>query len=344
MSVFWKVFYIGVIIIEFITIGFYGYILYRKKVFEKNVLGTAIHIDPLKKENLVVSSEGQLAYFFESKPNILDKEYQKSWLPGQIVYTINTDSLNERYDYAIEKPANAYRILTLGDSYTFGHFVNTSDNWTEVLEDLLNTQVRCKNSTTFEVINLGERGYDMDYSIHRYMKRGQKYRPDLIVWLLVENDFFNINEEFFGKLHEIEKNATKEELHEMEASGDTYRFWRQAQEDMKKRLTDKQIFDHQNSVASRFLQQIDMPIVLLTFPNLSNPHKKQMSLWPFFNKNISIRIQHQLPDIEKENGTYKPNDFHPNATGHKLIAESVFDYFLKNDIIPCETSRSGNLQ
>ena len=58
----------------------------------------------------------------------------------------------------IKKNKDTFRIITLGDSFTFGMYINTKDNWTELLEDKLNSDMGCKNISMFEVINLGVGG------------------------------------------------------------------------------------------------------------------------------------------------------------------------------------------
>ena len=76
--------------------------------------------------------------------------------------------------------------MTLGDSFTFGVYVNTEDNWTELLEDKLNSIKNiCPNTDHFEVINLGVGGYDIEYAAKRYINRGKVYNPNIILLLLV---------------------------------------------------------------------------------------------------------------------------------------------------------------
>ena len=74
-------------------------------------------------------------------------------------------------------------------------FVNTKDNWSKKLEDILNKNLsKCNKINKFEVINLGEYGYDIQYSVERYKIRRQKYKPHLILWFLKNDDFEEINE------------------------------------------------------------------------------------------------------------------------------------------------------
>ena len=40
------------------------------------------------------------------------------------------------------------------------------------------------------MLNLGLYGYDIEYAVERFRVRGQKYDPDLIIWLIKDDDFF----------------------------------------------------------------------------------------------------------------------------------------------------------
>jgi hypothetical protein len=153
---------------------------YQEKIVHK--LPDLDKVSVIDKENVILQEEPDFKYYwkFESNTEIIDKP---EWLPYKVKYTINADGLNERFDYSIEKPDNTFRILTLGDSFTFGLFVDTKDNWTELLEDKLNNELRntC-NYKKFEVINLGLSGFDIAYISKRYEDIGAKYKPDLIIF------------------------------------------------------------------------------------------------------------------------------------------------------------------
>ena len=170
----------ALVIIEVIAIFILGSKIYT---MQNN---TAMIINPITKENLLFSSEGNLKNFYEHKP----KRIMKDEGGKEIVNTINSDALNERFEYTTDKPKDTFRIISLGDSFTYGFGVNTPDNYSEVLEDLLNNELYCKNFKRFEVINLGVQGYDIEYAAERFRRRGQKYNPDLVIWLIKDDDFF----------------------------------------------------------------------------------------------------------------------------------------------------------
>jgi lysophospholipase L1-like esterase len=134
----------------------------------------------------------------------------KSWMNEPVTYTINGDTLNERYDYPVQKSPNTFRIVTLGDSFTFGMYVNTYQNWSEQLEDMLNR--KSGGSKRAEVINLGVPGYDIEFAAARYLDRGKKYTPDLLIWYLIGNSFVNRSSFVFTENPKVVSDLEKQGL------------------------------------------------------------------------------------------------------------------------------------
>ena len=174
-----------IIIVQLIIISLIALHIYTKKNHHQ------ISITPINKSDIQQTETDDLKYFFDLEPNQIST-WSASFLKKPITTVYNHDGLNDTKNYSIEKEPGTFRILTLGDSYTFGHFVNTKNNWTEILENKLNEKPICRNIKNFEVINLGAPGYDLTYEVARYKKTGQKYNPDLVIWMLVE--FGRINE------------------------------------------------------------------------------------------------------------------------------------------------------
>jgi hypothetical protein len=86
-----------------------------------------------------------------------------------------------------EKPAATYRILNLGDSVAMGWGVHVEDTYGQRLESLLNEQR--SGDLSFEVINAGVPGWNLENALAYLQAEGIKYEPDLILLdLTVAND------------------------------------------------------------------------------------------------------------------------------------------------------------
>jgi len=111
-------------------------ILYLANIIFERFYRSKISMYPIYKEDILKNNGSSLKFFFEPRPNSIRKtEPSITWTQG--AQNINSDTLNERYDYSLEKKDGLFRIVMLGDSFTDGLGVNTSDNYSEVLEDLL---------------------------------------------------------------------------------------------------------------------------------------------------------------------------------------------------------------
>ncbi|MBT5031030.1 MAG: SGNH/GDSL hydrolase family protein [Proteobacteria bacterium] len=94
------------------------------------------------------------------------------------------------YDYenSLEKPANTFRIVVIGDSVAQGarHGVTIEDAFPNQLENLMNADSRFGKKT--EVINLSRSGYSTSQQLVLLENEAFTYGPDLIIWSYVLND------------------------------------------------------------------------------------------------------------------------------------------------------------
>lgn len=82
------------------------------------------------------------------------------------------------------KPASVMRVLALGDSFTFGDFIDDPDAiWTSVLEDELAARGRA-----VQVINAASAGNDTLHEAEVLESAGWSYEPDLVVVQYTLND------------------------------------------------------------------------------------------------------------------------------------------------------------
>ena len=89
---------------------------------------------------------------------------------------------------SLEKPAEVFRVLSLGDSFTVGSGVGQEEAYPEVLERLLNET----GGGQVEVINSGVGGWGPYQYAQYYEQRGSRFDPDLIlVGFFIGNDAYD---------------------------------------------------------------------------------------------------------------------------------------------------------
>jgi len=103
-----------------------------------------------------------------------------------IIYKINSDGLRDRE--IGEKDNNTFRIVILGDSFTFGFRNKLEDTYVKLLErklDLYNPNIN------FEVVNAGVSGYGTYQELYFFDRIKDKYDPDLVLLQFYPSDFYD---------------------------------------------------------------------------------------------------------------------------------------------------------
>lgn len=302
-----------IVFLEFVVISFLGFKIYEKK---KNVLGE-VYVNPIKRENLIFKKSEKLKYFYEPKANSV-LVISESWLPNKVINTINSDTLHERFEYSIEKSQEVYRIITLGDSFTYGENVFTKDNWTELLEDKLSKLKSCNNIKKFEVINLGVYGYDAAYVVERFKIRGIKYNPDLVIWTFA--DYERILEKMFPDILKYKEYAEK-----LESKGIYYENWEIARKNLKDRIGVKGFADELTKQLNKFSEMYKGNLLLLAMPST----REYINMLKDFKKNRVNTYFAQVP-IDWNEKKYFLSDLHFNKSGHKVMSNFVYKYLKTN--------------
>ena len=274
----------------------------------------------LEKEEYTTIPTEEFRYYYEPIPQTVIKEK----MPGMsATYKINKDTLHERYDYKDSKEKGTIRIITLGDSFTFGQFVNTEQNWTEVLEDTLNRQNKCKDNKKFEVIILGVGGYDSAYSVKRFERRGLTYNPDIVVWL--DAELYRNSEKITQEIVKFKSNL---EMRGQSLGSTDYEklkneYFKAVEEKMLtgeyKRHEQERISDVILSIKKFFAGKL----LLVVLPSSSAFDKD--TLRKVASKDEGIYLIENLRNIYNE-GAFFVGDGHPNKKGHMIIAEDIAGY------------------
>lgn len=279
----------------------------------------------IRKED-VVAAAGEFAHMYEPKPSSVGfGNNHPDWLPRPPQNTINQDALNERYDYAVEKPASTYRIVTLGDSHTFGVYVENEENYSEILEDMLNEKLQCANIRKFEVLNLGVPGYDVQYMVERFRLRGEKYTPDLVT-LLLQDRQFEQHREYLKPL--LDRHSEGKNAGDVQVWTD---IWTASVEEMYRQIPKEQIEAYELSAFPRLAGMHEGSILMVPF-GLSD--RLRGSLQSFATERGDAFFTDPVPNLWQVSGAFP--DGHPNPAGHRIIAELIFDYLARTNLIGCE--------
>jgi len=121
-------------------------------------------------------------------PEVLD-----TW--ERIPYRINSLGLRGPETDAA-KPADAFRILVLGDSVAFGWGAEEESTFTCQLQQLLN---QAGSNKQFRVWNAGVPGYATWQELAYLIEKGQAFQPDMILVAFLFNDVDGNNEAAQGQ-------------------------------------------------------------------------------------------------------------------------------------------------
>lgn len=114
---------------------------------------------------------------------------------------VRINSLGFRGSEISRDKGEAYRIVALGESTTFGHtWLATNRPWPAVLEERIRAELRC--DAPIEVVNAGVPGWTLANQIHRLDADILPLHPDLIIAYHGYNGFEYLFEELPGMVVE----------------------------------------------------------------------------------------------------------------------------------------------
>jgi len=90
------------------------------------------------------------------------------------------------------KPAGMFRVITLGDSFTWGIEVKDEECFPHYLEKILQGQ------RAAEVFNMGVGSYGIDQMLLKYLQHGRQLRPDVVVLGIYPHDYDRTRLSFYS--------------------------------------------------------------------------------------------------------------------------------------------------
>ncbi|MFQ5701000.1 MAG: SGNH/GDSL hydrolase family protein, partial [Acidobacteriota bacterium] len=106
----------------------------------------------------------------------------------ELAYRVKINSLGFRgREIDAGKRPGSVRIICLGDSYTFGHYVDDDEAFPAVLERLLRARRRAT-----EVINAGVNGFSIVDELALFREKVLALDPDIVVLVFSQNDILDL--------------------------------------------------------------------------------------------------------------------------------------------------------
>ncbi len=320
---------LGFVVLEILVLIYLLILLYQK--LDSGAVKGATSVIRLRRDEYVSMPSETFKHYHEPKADTVLNDHPV-WLGYNVSYSINGDTLNERMDYEVSKPPGTFRIVSLGNSFTFGLFVNTYENYSELLEMSLQNQ-SCSGYEKAEVINLGVPGFDMGYSAERFRLRGVKYQPDMVIWFVMPSTFETWSERVTELEEQYIRDLSPQEIQAHEQAGEYYYPGRLAWKTLVGEMSLEERIVRQAKYFSDFSAYYTGPLVIVA---------GQWSHWhPYARavmKQTVLRrpqtyLYTSLPALAEAGGLLA--DKHPNTKGHQMIASGIEAYLRTNRLLPC---------
>jgi GDSL-like Lipase/Acylhydrolase family len=135
---------------------------------------------------LLVEVGGRLTGLLIPPSNLMRFSETKGYELNPTHQEVNANGLRDR-EFPLQKPPDTFRILAIGDSFTYGDGVTQKETYVKQLEALLNQKLG-NRGLRYEVLNAGVPGYNTQQELIHFNEVGRPFDPDLILLEFTLND------------------------------------------------------------------------------------------------------------------------------------------------------------
>ncbi len=256
---------------------------------------------------------------------------------GCVTYRINSQGYRGA-EFGTPKPAGAYRIVILGDSFTFGEGTPEQLTYPRVLQDAWRS--RPIDGRRVEVINLGVPNEDSGTELTTYRDFARGLSPD---WLIVQ---WNTNDVPISAVQKDHVRLIGRQYRDLYADADRYKWsrllvilyerWRAAA--ISNELMTTTRADAEGARASledlgriaELARADGSRFTVLAFPELirfdAYPYAAILTLLEEFCRARTIELVNLLPALSTHRDRdlwVHPTDHHPNRVAHALAAREL---------------------
>ena len=264
--------------------------------------------------------------------------------PNVKVRVIETNSLGLRDKEISQEKNDEFRIISLGESTTFGTWVNQDQTYSAVLQELL----KDVGGRPFRVINAGIPGYSLLQGYFYLERRGIDLNPDAVMVYFGYNDFLLVG--FLGKRDGMSTGKTQglndwELFKQRQTLSWKISYWlaqrsnlvRAVLSSLHKKVQPESIKanPHKQRVPRKHREMLlkmfqnyceERDIEFIIVVPWYQAFKKHIALLRKFAEQNNVSIVDlpkaiQIPPKQKKK--YFVDTIHPNRKGHRLIAEAI---------------------
>jgi lysophospholipase L1-like esterase len=316
---------------------FNGSLISREVLQEDPVLG---YFNTPEQEGYMIHVDG--------RPNlVVPKNFDFSVLKGLKYYSskfrINKEG-NRGGEMISPKPADVFRIVFIGDSVTFGYYVDEGETFVKVTESLL----QCKKikGRRVEIVNAGVSGLGSNETLAHLKKRVFAWEPDLVVWGFYLNDVTDKECDILFPVRDLGAWAFLDHFaigRLVERAIFSTRLGAEFKIDRENPSNQKveeswRVVALNFSEGKRLLDEKNIPVIVVCLPSGLQIGR----LWTVFHYErklvkicsaLSIPFLDVLPALESggsaETLYFRGDLIHPSAKGHRIIGKAVADFILK---------------
>jgi len=265
--------------------------------------------------------------------------------PGNLKFNKKYIHLNEEgfrdNDYPLVKEQNTFRIVGIGDSFTYGSGVKDMNHlYLKQLETMLNEE-----TDEYDVMNFGKPGINTKDEIEILKQHALKYEPDMIVVGYVLNDFTDVEKKikcktqqhtlpFFGfwlrnfsylyYFLETRINKIIERINIECAYGEYLDHIFQSEKN-------KEYNFKQFEELSQLSKENDAELIVIIFPMIHDIQNYNFNEAHNFVKEAGAKYGFKVIDLLPEYQKYEEDklivsvyDNHPNELGHEIAARAIY--------------------
>lgn len=180
---------------------------------------------------------------YELAPGV-GKRMRPGWTGNEFGAPVRINSHGLRSpEIGYARAPGVYRVLAIGDSWTFGFRTEERDAYPRQLERILNLRARERGDPLqFQVINAGVVGYSTAQEAAYLELEGGKYTPDLVLVAFYPVNDLHLKKEKYDRhrrIHDIHPWLLK--LYRLPQDLYLRRFWKGARRALKQRFADARV-------------------------------------------------------------------------------------------------------